>query len=577
MIGRENIEEKIFQYFEGELSANESLELESFIKNNPEYQVDFDAWENSVVQDENIKYKFVDELLVKERFSPKVLFKWASGGALFFGLLASSVILINKFNGEEGRLNDLETKRNGLSIKNDGFLTENNHYETLKDNEKLVLSNTNGNQFNKNIKKDIKSADNDIYSVLNTDDINEIKPELKNKLIIVNKIQSNSDLSTNTNFNKKSIKTKAYNNYDDFPDKKSVLTLVNDKNQTKKNVRLDNIHIKSIKLKKYIHSKASPIINESKYTYENPNKPKLFVTNNKDPYLNYALAHTIEENGSFVGNFNDGKGIRAEMLYRTEWPSVTSENFTSKIFSLDTRLDALNGGVGMLINVDGIGHGKLNSTAVSLIYSPKFIIKNISIEPSFKYTYNQKSVSWNQVEENDVKDPRNGILYASIPFTPDNVLKTNIVHHDLGLGILINADKIYIGGQIDHLNKASYSHEYFDQEIIVPFKTSAMIGTDIMKNRKSQIRFSPSLNYIQYGVYNALWVNSQILYHGFFFSGGLATNEEIMASLGYSNNKVRLVYGLGFSKPREFSGLPLTGEYYESHQLSLRVNLQSKK
>ena len=95
MIGRENIEEKIFQYFEGELSANESLELESFIKNNPEYQVDFDAWENSVVQDENIKYKFVDELLVKERFSPKVLFKWASGGALFFGLLASSVILIN--------------------------------------------------------------------------------------------------------------------------------------------------------------------------------------------------------------------------------------------------------------------------------------------------------------------------------------------------------------------------------------------------------------------------------------------------------------------------------------------------
>ena len=44
MIGRENIEEKIFQYFEGELSADESLELENFINNNPEYQIDFDSF-----------------------------------------------------------------------------------------------------------------------------------------------------------------------------------------------------------------------------------------------------------------------------------------------------------------------------------------------------------------------------------------------------------------------------------------------------------------------------------------------------------------------------------------------------
>ena len=104
-----------------------------------------------------------------------------------------------------------------------------------------------------------------------------------------------------------------------------------------------------------------------------------------------------------------------------------------------------------------------------------------------------------------------------------------------------------------------------------------MMGTEIMKNKESQIRFSPSLNYIQFGVYNALWVNSQIIYHGLFFSGGFASNEELMMSLGYANNKVRLVYGLGFSKPREFSGLPVTGEYYESHQLSLRINLKPKK
>mgnify|MGYP001170343429 CR=1 FL=1 len=98
MIGRENIEEKIFQYFEGDLPASESLELENFIKNNPEYQIDFDAWKNSVVQDDQLKYEHADELLVHERFTPKGWFKWASGGVMFFGFVFASVVLMNKFD-----------------------------------------------------------------------------------------------------------------------------------------------------------------------------------------------------------------------------------------------------------------------------------------------------------------------------------------------------------------------------------------------------------------------------------------------------------------------------------------------
>jgi hypothetical protein len=57
---------------------------------------------------------------------------------------------------------------------------------------------------------------------------------------------------------------------------------------------------------------------------------------------------------------------------------------------------------------------------------------------------------------------------------------------------------------------------------------------------------------------------------------GAATNSDLMFSLGYTNAKIRLVYGLGFSKPSIFSGLEASN-YYESHQLSLRVNLNPKK
>ena len=552
MIGKENIEEKIFEYFEGELNSTESKELEDFIQNNPEYQVDFQAWKNSNIESEAMEYKFADELLVNEKKSPKVWFKWVSSGAFLFLISFASASLINNYQGGKEKVANLQSfddeilatdpleSANILDSKNGGGSSDKNSEGISVNN--LLINATPSNVLKKssNIRLfDEDKSKNAAFEI----EIKSSSKTVKNSKNVLNK---NLEIETENISNKKG----------------SSLHVI--------------IHINALKDGKYIFDLPSNLT-KARYNYENPNKSRLFVTNNKDPYLNYALAQTLEENGSFAGNHNNGEGIRAEMLYRTEWPSVTQDNFSSTIFSLDSRVDKLKGGLGLIVNADRIGHGKLNSTAASLIYSPKFLVKTLSIEPSFKYTFNQKSISWNQVDENDVKDPRNGVLYASIPYAPENVIKTNLIHHDLGLGLLINADKFYLGAQIDHLNQPTYFADFFDQKIIIPSKISAMVGTDILKAKDGKTTFSPSLNYIKFGNYNALWINSKFSFQGFFFAGGFATNEELMASLGYGNNKVRVVYGLGFSKPSEFSGLEVSNQYHESHQLSLRVNLQPKR
>jgi hypothetical protein len=579
MIGRENIDEKIFQFFEGDLSSEESLELENFVNDNPEYKIDFDAWGKSIVGNENRKYKFAEDLLVNERINPKGWLRWSFAGSLFIGFIFASSALINNLDSGNDEQNNLELSKNKFSLKIDDSQLE---YSSQKTNENLFIDDRLVQNVQNN--KDILSLESQnitkyfslFESKTNIIKEEKFKSELQNRdLRISNRSFLNNDVLQDSNsicLNSISLNT-PQNNFVRNKQKQNLIW-----NQNKQNQKLCYIYLKNNNLSKLGSNKTfPPLIRKAKFNYLNPNKTKLFISNSKDPYLNYALAHTIEEMGSYVGDFNGGKGIRVEMLYRSEWPSVTSESFTSQIFSIDSKVDVLKGGLGLIINADRIGHDKLNSTAYSLIYSPKYIIGNTSIEPSFKYTYNQKNIAWNQVEGNDIKDPRNGILYASIPFIPEDILKTKINHHDLGFGLLVNTEKIYCGGQIDHLNRSSYSKAYFDQQIIVPYKISAMIGTDIMKNRNSHFSFSPAFNYIQFGVYNALWLNTQFLYQGFFLSSGFASNEEMMISLGYKNKKVRLVYGLGFSKPREFSGLPLTGEYYESHQLSLRLNLQSKK
>jgi len=560
MIGKENIEEKIFEYFEGDLSPKEASDLELFIQDNPEYKEDFDAWRNSTVVAAPMTYKFSDELLVEESTSPKGWFKWASGGAFLFLISFASVSLLNNYSDSNEKIAVLKggiEELNSIS-QSESIITQSGIYDVNLNLNTSKLENFISTAVNENqilIKKTFKSENlrSNIYSDLTSSkrlNSKKTKSELGADVLIrsiINNDQSNQD-----------SRIKPLLNIEKF------ITIT----------EFNKIFVAS-KNRLELGAKGFYSLKKSKYDYENPNQPKFFVTNFKDPYLNYSLAHILEENGSFAGN--GSHGLRAKMLYRTEWPNASEESITSQIFSVDGYVSALKGGLGVFVNADRIGHGKLNSTAASIVYSPKLVVRGISLEPSFKYTYNQKSISWNQVEENDVKDPRNGVLYASIPFAPDVILKSNFVHHDLGLGMLINAKKFFIGAQVDHLNKPSYASSIFDQDITIPTKISAMCGTDIMKNKDGKLIFSPSFNFVKFGNYSTLWTNAQISYLGFLFAGGFATNEELMTSLGYGNKKVRLVYGLGFSKPSEFSGLVVSGKYYESHQLSLTVNLQPKK
>tara|TARA_B110000093_G_scaffold183435_1_gene234956 strand:+ start:13153 stop:14838 length:1686 start_codon:yes stop_codon:yes gene_type:complete len=560
MIGKENIEEKIFEYFEGDLSPKEASDLELFIQDNPEYKEDFDAWRNSTVVSAPMTYKFSDELLVEESTSPKGWFKWASGGAFLFLISFASVSLLNNYSDSNEKIAVLK-----------GGIEELN---SISQSESII---TQSGIYDVNLNLNTSKLENFISTAVNEDKI-LIKKTFKSENLRSN---INSDLTSSKRLNSKKAKSelgadvliRSIINNDQSNQDSRITPLLNiDKFSTI--TEFNKIFVAS-KDRLELGAKGLYSLKKSKYDYENPNQPKFFVTNFKDPYLNYSLAHILEENGSFAGN--GSYGLRAKMLYRTEWPNASEESITSQIFSVDGYVSALKGGLGVFVNADRIGHGKLNSTAASIVYSPKLVVKGISLEPSFKYTYNQKSISWNQVEENDIKDPRNGVLYASIPFAPDEILKSNFVHHDLGLGMLINAKKFFIGAQVDHLNKPSYKSSIFDQDITIPTKISAMCGTDIMKNKDGKLIFSPSFNFVKFGNYSTLWTNAQVSYLGFLFAGGFATNEELMTSLGYGNKKVRLVYGLGFSKPSEFSGLVVSGKYYESHQLSLTVNLQPKK
>jgi len=58
----ENFDRWMFDYKEGNLSGSEMEAFENFLIQNPEFEVDADAWDQAFVTNENIAYPYAKAL-----------------------------------------------------------------------------------------------------------------------------------------------------------------------------------------------------------------------------------------------------------------------------------------------------------------------------------------------------------------------------------------------------------------------------------------------------------------------------------------------------------------------------------
>lgn len=112
IITKENIDKWLFDYFEGNLTFHEKKEVEQFIKSHPEFQDDFDAWSQTIVEETPVYYAGVDGLqkasfLARNRSAAVLL--------IFLFLLSGTGVgyyLLNNGN-QEANLSNNQAKLNG--------------------------------------------------------------------------------------------------------------------------------------------------------------------------------------------------------------------------------------------------------------------------------------------------------------------------------------------------------------------------------------------------------------------------------------------------------------------------------
>ena len=98
----------------------------------------------------------------------------------------------------------------------------------------------------------------------------------------------------------------------------------------------------------------------------------------QDPEFTQFYANPLYLNPAFAGT---ARCPRLALNYRNQWPALTG-TFVTYTASYDQHVEALGGGVGLLVLNDKAGEATLTTTNVSGIYSYQL---NVTREFSVKY------------------------------------------------------------------------------------------------------------------------------------------------------------------------------------------------
>jgi len=194
----------------------------------------------------------------------------------------------------------------------------------------------------------------------------------------------------------------------------------------------------------------------------------------QDPHFTQFYANPLYLNPAFAGVKQCPK---VNVNYRNQYPSLgVYQTYSS---SYDQYVDALNGGVGVLIVRDEAANGALSLTEASLIYSYHLSVsREFSILFGAQGTFRQRALDWGSLTFPDQIDPFYGFVKPTNEIPPNNNINS---HLDLTFGIVGFTENFYAGVTASHLTQPN---EAFLTNNNLPLKISAQVGGTIPIGRK---------------------------------------------------------------------------------------------
>lgn len=286
----------------------------------------------------------------------------------------------------------------------------------------------------------------------------------------------------------------------------------------------------------------------------------------QDPEFTQFYANPLYLNPAFAGS---KICPRVSMNHRNQWPGLSGTFITNSV-SYDQHVDALQGGLGLLVMTDDAAKGTLTQTHISGIYSYELpITRKFSIRAGFQATYFQKSLDWNKLTFGDMIDPRRGFVYT----TNDIPRGGQVANADFSAGLLGIHESYFFGFAAHHLTQPNESLVVGDSRLPIKFTAHAGANIPLGNQRYStnDATISPNIMFRHQGTFMQLNM-------GLYFSKG-----PLVAGVWYRNNDAFItligfesgIFRFGYSYDLTVSRLNNTNTA-GSHEVSLGLQFNCK-
>ena len=239
----------------------------------------------------------------------------------------------------------------------------------------------------------------------------------------------------------------------------------------------------------------------------------------QDPEFTQFYANPLYLNPAFAGT---ARCPRICLNYRNQWPALTG-TFVTYTASYDQHVEALGGGLGILVLNDKAGEGTLTTSNISAMYSYQLNVnREFSIRFGMQGTYAQKKVDWDKLTFGDMIDPRFGFIYETQEVRPN----TNKNFWDFSAGVLGYSNQFYGGIAINHLTEPEEFYIKSTEGSRLPMKITAHAGAviPIGGRRDNSMYISPNFIYQKqrdFNQYNiGFYIAKAPLVGGIWYRGG---------------------------------------------------------
>lgn len=563
-----NIDLWLFELAEGNLTPEQVAQLELFLLQNPELDVDRDMWEMAKVESDKQVYPHTASHFKRK---PVGLYIGAASTLVIAGVVMmlnfTGVNAVANSNQVQFAENNAEVEIQQLEAEVASLKNENKRLQSLI-NEANVNDATLSTEVNEVVSNINRTGSSQGYTEAANQVITQQNNPNREFLVSAEEDQNSpllvtaiSDASENRNLLTDGVISLEQNEIGDLFEVNTNDLNVESTNQTESTISETPTQRQLAEEWRRNRmdwgKELSRMARKIKRMMDNP----VALYNSRDPH--YHVPGVLPQAINFSSN-GTMLATRVQSLSRIQYLGQENELMTNTI-SADGYSYGIRGGIGVQMSHSYYKNGALQVGEVALTYSPKFSVSNfVSVEPSVRFKMGNKMLDHNKLNGVSQIEMNRGIAYD---FGSESIPTGNSLwYKDVGAGLMINTKWFFAGAQVDNIFR-HYDNIYDDASMnrFAGQHFVATIGTD-WKSMNEKMILSPYAVYQQQESLSELWVGANFQYNWFTFGAGVSSNLDPAASIGMKFKHFTIHYNA------DYTTSAMLGSRALSHQLSLRFN-----